>query len=325
MFKKLLVFVLLSSSATSFIASAADSQGKMNLPLYVVPEGKLLLDSDFQFNKTDRDLLDSSGQRTREQSSTSMSLTNDLRYGLGGGIDFGVNITYWLQDELESTPINTSTDITTVNSTGLEELAIKARYRLPFEFMQGLITNVDVNIAPSFSTAESATTTEDANHYNGGHQVDVAISTGMVSQDFSWRATFAVEWDGAREEEPSTSSTVDEKTESAMDMSLEVEAITGLSDTFYIGAVLAYNMIGAREYFDPTSDSSPTNENGSFSIIDLDIKFDFFLNQDLALNFGVGYQMIGDQDFSTISSGTVNNTYDGQTGIDASLGVQFLF
>jgi hypothetical protein len=320
--KSLWVLVFLSLSVASFTANAQD---KMNLPLYVVPAGNFLLDSDFHFTKVSRDLLDSSGQRTAEQRKTQMLISNDLRFGLATGLDLGVNVSYWIQDETERTPLNTSQDTVSINSAGLQELAIKARYRLPFELMQGMYSNVGFNIAPSFSTAESATVTEDANHYHGGHQVDVSFSTGMVSQDFSWQATLGVEWDGAREEEPSTSSTVDEKTESAMDFGLELEAVTGLSDTFYAGAVVGYQMIGAREYFDPTSDAAPTNEYSSYSIIDITLKFDFFLSDNLALNFGLGYAMVGDRDITVISSGAVANSIDGQNNINADLGIQFLF
>lgn len=325
MLKNLLFSVLIILSLENINAYANVSLEKMNLPLYIVPEGKLFLDSDFIYNKINRDVLNPTGQRTEEQSVSSMSLSNDLRYGLGSGFDFGINMTYWLKDELERTPVNTTTEVTSVNSSGLEELSIMASYRIPLEFIQGLHTNINLDIAPSFSTAESATTTEDANHYKGHHEVDLAISAGMISQKFSWRATFALKWDGKQQEEPSTSSTVNKKTESAIDLNLEIEAITSLSEELYVGAILAYDRVSSREYFDPTSDSSVTNENGSYSVIELKVKFDFFLNQDLALNFGLNYQMIEDQNFITISSGNVNNTYSDQSGISSHFGIQYLF
>lgn len=301
------------------------AQDKMNLPLYVVPQGNFLLDTDFNFGRANRDGLDANGQRNNEYDISQMSLTNQFRVGLGGGLDIGVNVNYWLQDEIERTPINTSGDIIVVNSTGVEELGLNVRYRLPFEISQGMVTNIDVNLTPSFSTAESAEIDNDGNQFFGGHRASVDLSTGMVSQSFSWRATLAVDWNGSQESEPASSSTVDENVESSLDYGLEAEFVSGLTENFYIGGELSYTMIGAQEEYDPTQNTEPTTEDGSFSIIKIGLKSDIFFSENFAFNFGIGYQMIGERDTTNLSSGNVTGTLDSGNQLDANAGILLLF
>lgn len=307
-------------------APVAFAKEQLNLPLFITPSGNFQVESTFNFVTGGYDLLDANGQRTDEKDVSQMNLSNNLRFGVGEGLDIGLNISYWLSDETETTPISTSGDTTTVNQTGLEEVSILARYRLPFDLPMSLVSNVDLYLTPSFSTSESGVANgEDGNKFFGGHRAGGKLSFGQAGQDLSYRVGLAVDYYGEQEIEPSTSSVVNQKFSSSMDFGLDLEAKFGASQTMYFGASAGYKMIGSRDFNNPTVTSEAQVEYGSRSLIDFGINIDVLPAENININFAAGYEMYGTQDITTISSGAISNQIDSENHVVISLGANLLF
>jgi len=282
----------ISIAAASLLAAGAQAQALdstpdttriISDPLYLPLSGQIYGSTAYRWSSDKQDTFDATGAQTSSVQNTGNTLDQQFQYGVTDDLALRLDWGYDWRNISRHLPAG---DTLVRSSSGWTDPAFGVTWRALDQGVNPFSLDLRADYAPDAFPAKSASTVDEGTIARGGDSVDLGLTLGHQTRDFTIAALFDATWLDARKVENQENdgfSTAD----SQWNYRLGVDSQLRLSDVMSVNAGAGHTFANNSTVFNSNTGLTHVSTGGDFTDLDVALNYHFVPNTVVG---SIGYQ-----------------------------------